>query len=99
MTQQILEFKKTNHFLYSQWDRGIGDPTLYKILPYVERTRYEKEIVIVYAPFLKKRAISKDSETCLILILKFNLIITAYWCDSPNYLYLKEKNAHFQTIK
>lgn len=98
MRNKILEFTKTNHFLLSQWDRSIDDQTLYKILPFVECTECEKDVVIVLPSFLKRKKIEKDNTTCLILIIKKRLLITSYWCNQPNYLFDKEKNAHFQMI-
>lgn len=98
MTCQILEFRKTDHFLLSQWNRSIDDKLLYKVLPFVECTHCEKDIVLVLPSFLDKKGIAKDGETCLILIIKSNLILTGYWCDNPNYLFKKEKNVHFQVL-
>jgi len=98
MKNKILEFKKTNHFLLSQWDRSIEDQILYKILPFVECTECDKDVVLVLPSFLKKRAIEKDEESCLVLIIKGSLIITGFWCYQPNYLFKKEKEAHFQVL-
>ncbi len=42
MNTQILNFKKSNHFLESQWNRKIDELMLYKILPFVECTKCEK---------------------------------------------------------
>lgn len=98
MNKQILEFRKTDHFLFSQWDRSIDDQMLYKILPYVECTKCDKDVVLVLPLFLKKKGLAKDEETCLVLIVKRNLILTGYWCDHPNYLFKKETGAHFQML-
>lgn len=98
MNTKILEFRKTEHFLFCQWDRKIDDQMLYKILPYVKCTQCEKDVVLVLPSFLKKKNLGKDDNTCLILIMKRNLIITGYWCDHPNYLFNKEKGAHFQIL-
>jgi hypothetical protein len=98
MQKQILEFRKTDHFLFSQWDRSIDDQMLYKILRYVKCTKCEKDVVLVLPSFLKKKGLAKDEETCLVLIVKRNLILTGYWCDHPNYLFTKEKNSHFQIL-
>lgn len=98
MNKRILEFKKTDHFLFSQWDRGIDDCVLYKILPFVECTKCEKNIVLALPSFLKRKGLAKDDQSCLVLIVKRNLILTSYWCDHPNYLFKKEKGAHFQML-
>ena len=98
MNKTILDFKKTNHFLLSQWDRSIEDQKLYKILPYVECTKCEKDIVLIMPSFLKQKGIEKDDSACLILVIKNSLILTGFWCANPNYLFKKEKGAHFQLL-
>lgn len=98
MNKQILEFRKTDHFLFSQWDRKIDDQMLYKILPFVECTECEKDVVFVLPSFLYIKGLRKDNKTCLILIIKKNRILTGYWCNHPNYLFKKEKNVHFQIL-
>jgi hypothetical protein len=98
MNKQILEFRKTTHFMFSQWDRSIDDQILNKILPYVECSECEKDIVLVLPSFLKRKGVARDDETCLVLIVKKNLILRGYWCDHISYLFSKEKNAHFQIL-
>lgn len=98
MNKQVLEFKKTNHFLYSQWDRSIDDQILTRVLPFVKCTKCEKDVIIVLPSFLKRNGFAKDEQTCLVLIIKKNLILTGYWCDHPNYLFNKEEGAHFQIL-
>lgn len=95
---KILEFKKTDHFMHSQWDRSIDDKLLYKILPSVECIQCDKDVVIVLPSFLKRKGEVRNEKECLILIVKFKLILTGYWCNRPNYLFKKEKNAHFQML-
>ena len=91
MKNRLLDFKKTNHFLLSQWDRSIDDPLLYNVLPFVECTNCEKDIVFVMPSFLNKKGIGKDDKQCLILIIKRKLLVTGYWCDHPNYLFNKNE--------
>ncbi len=98
MNNQILEFRKTDHFLYKQWDRRIDDKMLYSILPFVECTKCEKDVVFVLPSFLKRKGLSIDDVQCLILITRGNLLLTGYWCDHPNYLFNKEKESHFQIL-
>ena len=98
MNKRVLEFNKSNHFMFSQWDRSIDDQMLYKILPQVQRTKCEKGVVFVLPSFLMKKGIAKDEINSLILIVKNNVLLTSYWCDHPNYLFRKEKNAHFQIL-
>ena len=98
MTTQILEFKKTNHFLLSQWDRSIDDQLLYKVLPFVKCTKCEKDVVFVMPSHLQKKGIAKDDKQCLILVIKQKLLLTAYWCDHPNYLFNQKEIPHFQIL-
>jgi hypothetical protein len=99
MNTSILEYKKSKHFLYSQWDRVIKDQMLKKILPFVECSKCEKDVIIVEPAFLKKKNIIKEDNIYLVVIIKKRLLLTAYWCDYPDYLYKKEKEAHFQRLK
>ena len=98
MTKQILEFTKTDHFMHSQWNRDIDDPFLYKVLPFVDSIKCGKDVVIVTPSFLKPKNIAKDDTQCLILIIRDRRLLTTYWCNDPNYLFRREKNAHFQLI-
>lgn len=98
MTDKILDFRKTGHFLHSQWDRGIDDHLLYKVLPFVESTDCEKDLVFVMPCFLTKRNIGKDDKQCLIIVIRGKWLVTVYWCDHPNYLFDKNENAHFQIL-
>ena len=74
------------------WDRSIDRPLLYKILPFVECTKCEKDVVFVMPSFLSKNGMSKDDKQCLILVIKGNLLVTGYWCYHPNYLFNKKDN-------
>lgn len=98
MKNRILEFVKTDHFLHSQWNRKVEDVMLYKILPSVECSKCEKDVILIMPSFLNRKGIGKDERHCLILIIKDKLILTGYWCDHPNYLFKREKNAHFQIL-
>ncbi len=98
MNSQLLEYRRTNHFLFNQWNRNIDDSILHKVLPYINCSKCEKDVIIVMPSFLKKKGVEKDDETCLILIAKKNLIVTGFWCDHPNYLFKKEKSSDFQII-
>jgi hypothetical protein len=98
MTTKILEFRKTDHFLLSQWDRNINDQLLHKVLPFVQCTNCEKDVVFVMPSHLQKRGVAKDDKQCLILVIKNNLLITGYWCDHPNYLFNKKEEVHYQIL-
>lgn len=98
MTTQVLEFRKTHHFMFSQWDRKIDDKMLYAILSFVKCNKCEKDVVFVMPSFLNRKGISTDDNNTLIIIIKNKLLLTAYWCDHPNYIFNKEKNAHYQIV-
>ncbi|HTO35839.1 MAG TPA: hypothetical protein VLZ72_06355 [Flavobacterium sp.] len=98
MKTQILNFRKTDHFLYRQWDRKIDDQLLSQVLQYVNCTKCKKDVVIAFPSFLKSLGIKTKPNECLILILSRNALVTYYWCNHPDYLYTKEKNAHFQIL-
>ena len=51
---------------------------LYKILPFVECTKCEKDVVFVMPSFLSKKGMRKDDKQCLILVIKGNLLVTVY---------------------
>ena len=99
MQKQILEFNKSQHFLFSQWDRKISDQILNKILPFVEcEASCNKKVVIVVPSFLKSKDIDKGNKDCLILIIKQKYLITGYWCNHPNYLFKKSEQSNYQLI-
>jgi len=98
MTNQILEFYLTHHFMLQGWDRSIDTSLLYKVLPVVSVSKEEKKLAIVTPSFLTQRGISIKPNLCLVIVLKHKLLKTAFWCDHPNYLFKKEKNSDFQII-
>lgn len=98
MTKQLLEYHKTDHFMLSQWDRGIGDELLYKVLPFISEAKENKKIAIFIPSFLGTKGIDVPKKDCLVIVLKQKLLKTAFWCDHPNYLFLKEKDAAFQIL-
>ena len=98
MNNQFLNFYLSHHFMLRGWDRSIDKTLLYKVLPFVKCTECDKDVILVYPSFLKVRGIARDDRHVLVLIIKKNVIVTAYWCDHPNYLFNREKDAHFQTL-
>ena len=98
MQNQILQFYLSHHFMLRGWDRSIDKPLLYKVLPFVECTKCEKDVVFLLPSFLQKKGIAKDDKNCLLLVLSGKLIVTAYWCKDPNYIFDKNDNPHFQLL-
>jgi hypothetical protein len=98
MTRQLLEYHKSHHFMLSQWDRSIDDQLLYKILPFISEAKENKKLAIITPSFLSLKGIEVPKKNCLVIVLKQKLLKTAFWCDHPNYLFLKEKEATFQIL-
>ena len=99
MTTQILSYRKTDHFLYRQWDRNIQDQLLYKILPYVECIDCKKDIIIVAPWILKRKGVVITKMESLVIVVSRKRLMTSYWTDHPDYLYGKEPFAHIQNLK
>ena len=98
MPNQILEFYLTHHFMLQGWDRSIDTSLLYKVLPVVSVSKEEKKLAIITPSFLNQKGISIKPNLCLVIVLNHKNLKTAFWCDHPNYLFKKEKNADFQII-
>lgn len=98
MTVNILNYRKSNHFLLKQWDRCIEDTFLYKVLPYIDQLKSGKNIIIAKPIFLNRKGIVMDSMISLVVVIKENLLITCYWCHNPEYLIKKEHNAFFNVL-
>ena len=98
MTNRILEFTLTHHFMLQGWDRSIDKQVLYKLLPFVEVSKAEKKLVVITPSFYASKGVEGRANHCLILVFKQKLIKTGYWCDHPNYLFKKERQADFQWL-
>lgn len=98
MCNQILDFYLSHHFMERGWDRNIDKIILYKLLPYVESCKSEKKLVVFTPSFYNAKGVKGKVNQCLVLIIKNKLIITGYWCDNPNYLFKKEREAEFQWL-
>jgi hypothetical protein len=99
MTTQLLGYRKTDHFLYRQWDRSIHDQILYKILPYAECIDCRKDIIIAAPSFLKRKGVVLAKKQSLVIVISRKRLMTSYWTDHPDYLYSKEPFAHIQNLK
>ena len=80
------------------WDRSIDTALLYKVLPHVKVSKEEKKLAIVTPSFFYEKGIKLKGKNCLVIVLKYNLLKTAFWCDHPDYLFKKEKSSGFQII-
>lgn len=61
MNSKILNYRKTDHFLYRQWDRGITDEQLVKILKHCPQKKCNT-LIIVSRKALKQLAMKRDQE-------------------------------------
>lgn len=98
MNNQILQFYLTDHFMKRGWERTIDKPLLYKMLPHVECTNCDTDIVLVFPSFLQKKGLGLDCKKCLLLVIRSKVIITAYWVTNPNYTFNKKENPHYQIL-
>lgn len=98
MPNQILEFYLSHHFMLQGWDRSIDTTLLNKVLPHVNVSKQEKKLAIVTPSFLSQKGIAAKEKNCLVIVLNHKLLKTAFWCDHPNYLFIKEKSSDFQII-
>lgn len=80
----MLYFRKTTHFIYRQWDRGIDDIDMNKILvklhQKLEKITSTKTLVFVGEQMLKKLGLKYKNVSNLVLVLhKQNLLITMFF--------------------
>jgi hypothetical protein len=88
---RIFEFRKTDHFLLQQWQRGIDDYIIRRVLSYVLVNNDQKTFIIASPQFLKEK-VKLNKLDSLIVVIKGKVLITTYWAVDPEYLYKKEKN-------
>ena len=88
MKTKTLKLKKTNHFLYRQWDRKIDDRLLEKILLKIDKKNSSKTFVVVGNKLLKKFGLKVSGRTNLIIVVKKNILITLFMVEDL-YSYLK----------
>lgn len=82
MKNRILNFNKTAHFLYRQWDRGISDETLSEVLRLCPKNK-SNIMVIVPRKVLQGLGLKKNEE--LFIKLDKNVLITCFYCSFQNY--------------
>jgi len=96
MRSTILNFHKTEHFLYRQWDRDIDDNILLKSLNALEFQPKGKNLIIVGASIINQWV--KDAEidakykslcTNLFIVIHGKILITCF----------REKLSHYQGRK
>ena len=106
MERNILNFRKTNHFLLRQWFRNIDDDILQKILSdaKLNNTNDTKIALIVRDSFLKTIYQNDKNVYCsclkkhLVIICKSNILITLYTTSTTNDFDLLQQFKQYQTI-
>ena len=91
------KFYKTDHFLFRQWDRGIEDSIIDKILTKLNKPSKTKSMIIVSYDFLKKTGYKIKKNTNLIIVSKGKALLTLFFVDDL-YAYLKSKKGNINSI-
>ena len=100
MQRTINSFRKTNHFMYRQWDRIIEDDFLAAIVKQVQLKRTslhgKVNVIIGYRYLNTLRGICKDlpilkKHECIILIVSCDRLVTAYKSEEKNHHYLLQQ--------
>lgn len=97
MKTRILDFFISQHSMLRQWERGIDEDLLKCALSKVTPSTKSKKVAICIPSFVN-RCQKSTYKGFLVMILKRQLLKTAFWCSDPNYLFEKESNADFQII-
>ena len=84
----MKNLKKTEHFLYRQWDRGVTDTLLEKLLNNFKNKFKKKTLLIIGSNILKKYGEKVSNKKVLIIVLKKGVLITLFYVDDI-YNYLK----------
>ncbi|QHI35295.1 hypothetical protein IMCC3317_06410 [Kordia antarctica] len=84
------KIKKTEHCLLRQWERNIPDSLLSKAMSSINLDKDKK--VIVTPLFFKRKNIEFTKNSCLILIIKEQKLITVYQKLFKNCLFKRDKN-------
>lgn len=83
-----IDYQKTDHFLFRQWDRKLEDTCLVKILEKVDVYGKRKTILIISSKVLKEVGCCLRANENMIIIIKSNLLIT-FFVVKDLYEYLK----------
>ncbi len=72
MITQILNFKKTEHFMLRQWERGIDDRTIRLALKYV--IPHKPQLIVLGKIFFEKHGLSWSGKFLIIKIIENKLV-------------------------
>lgn len=95
MNMRILNYHKTEHFLYRQWDRGITDEQLIEILKFCPQEKCNT-LIVVSRSVLKHLGVRKDYE----LFIKSDKasLITCFFGSFQNYILNCKKQQKYYII-
>ena len=82
MNCKLEKFRKTDHFIYRQWDRGITDKLLSSVLNSINTNR-KNTLVIISRNILSKSGIKIKKE--LFIKIDKNTLITCFYSDFQDY--------------
>lgn len=99
MKTKILNYRKTDHFLYRQWDRGIDSRIIESITSNINGVFKDKTLLVIGKSDLKKFGLKSASNLHLVLVIKRNILITLYYVkDLYPYLKTLPKNTRVLTF-
>ena len=88
MNRIIGNFKKTDHFIYRQWDRNVPDKLLMKILNKIDVNK-KKTMIIVSRKIIMKIDLKVKKE--LFIKLDKSTLITCFYSDIQSYIGTKRE--------
>lgn len=90
------KFYKTEHFIYRQWDRGIDDDSIERIVKEIEPCN-KKSLIIIGSENFKKYGLGKSKNRNLIIIQKGKALLTLFFVKDL-YNYLKSQSRKLNSI-
>ncbi len=81
----IGKFRKTEHFIYRQWDRKITDKVLLKVLKNIKTTNKNTMLII-------SRKLLNGIHKELFIKINNNILITCFYEEFQNYKTIKKQN-------
>ncbi len=78
METKIHSFRKTDHFLYRQWDRNVSDELLKTVLKKVN-SNTNNHLIVISRNYLKRNGLKIKCE--LFIKIKGNILITCFYSD------------------
>ncbi len=96
MKRKIFGFRKTDHFLYRQWDRKISDELLLEFLNQNLLVLIKEKCCVIVSREIVKKHTKLNKE--LFVIIKGNLLITCFLEDLSLYSSKNNKGIYFLLV-